>query len=265
MTGDDTKQLLDQANQLVSHLTAGDMNSAMAAIDKLNQCREFGLYQEIGKLTRTVHDAIANFQVEGMDFSAKGAAHALHSDDQLSESRMVDVKDRLVYVIQIMEVAAHKTMDMVEDAVPASQDLRKAAGRLKHDWERLMQREISALEFRALYKQIDEFLGFAESNANRIENDLSNILLAQDYQDLSGQVLKRVIHLVHEIEDSLVKLVKMASHVDSLTGQEQYSRPKTLEPHDPIKAEGPIIDADRRDDVVVSQNDVDDLLSSLGF
>ena len=87
--------------------------------------------------------------------------------------------------------------------------------------------------------------------------------MAQGYQDLTGQVIRRVIDLVKEVEESLVNMLTMFGERD---GSEQT---KPLSPEadkaEGVKAEGPIIDAETRDDVVSGQDDVDDLLSSLGF
>jgi chemotaxis protein CheZ len=81
--------------------------------------------------------------------------------------------------------------------------------------------------------------------------------LAQGFQDLTGQVIRQVISLVEEVEDSLVQLVKVA-------GKHQQKVTPTKE-KDPIKAEGPQINAQDNPDVMNNQDDVDDLLSSLGF
>jgi chemotaxis protein CheZ len=87
-------------------------------------------------------------------------------------------------------------------------------------------------------------------------------LMAQDYQDLTGQILRRVIELVREVEDSLIGLLTAFGH----TNLPQLDRPVAVKkPKAGHEAEGPIIDAELRDDVVSGQDDVDDLLSSLGF
>lgn len=93
-------------------------------------------------------------------------------------------------------------------------------------------------------------------------------MLAQDYQDLTGQVIKRVTALVTEVESNLLKLVLMASQVDRFAGIEhdhQQLRAEKDEEKHPTRGEGPQIHADKREDVVSGQDDVDDLLSSLGF
>jgi chemotaxis protein CheZ len=81
--------------------------------------------------------------------------------------------------------------------------------------------------------------------------------MAQDFQDLTGQIIRRVITLVGEVEDRLVEIL-------TVFGAEQSNKKET-ESKSGIEAEGPIIDANDREDAVSSQDDVDDLLASLGF
>ena len=81
--------------------------------------------------------------------------------------------------------------------------------------------------------------------------------MAQDYQDLTGQVIRKVITLVQDVEENLVELVKMFGRVDEYNQAQQQPKKTT-------GVEGPVVDKDR-EDVLTNQDDVDDLLSSLGF
>jgi chemotaxis protein CheZ len=95
---------------------------------------------------------------------------------------------------------------------------------------------------------------------------LSEVLLAQGYQDLTGQIIRRVIELVKEVEDNLVYMLTMFGGVEPKDSFRVVEKPnKSQNEADIIKAEGPILDADSREDVASNQDDVDDLLSSLGF
>lgn len=121
-------------------------------------------------------------------------------------------------------------------------------------------------EFSELTKRISTFLDSAESNGKQLNKHLSDILLAQDYQDLTGQVIQKVAKMITDVEAQLVNLVAMAGHVDRITGIEhEQSEPENTEEVDPNKGEGPQINAEEKEDVAASQDDVDDLLSSLGF
>ena len=263
--------LADHAKTLLEQLERGDSNEALKTIDAINKARDFGLYQEIGKLTRSLHDAITNFHIDTNAIGTVQAAEPETTDENGEVSAMEDASDRLSYVIQLTENAANKTMDMVEDTIPISQELGDSASHLKEEWTKLLKRELGADEFRTLYKDIDVFLDFTSQKTGEIGGNLSNILMAQDYQDLTGQVIKKVIHLVTEVEDKLVELVRMASHVENITGidpeevQLEKIEQDVEQVANPHQGDGPVINPEERDDVVASQDEVDDLLSSLGF
>ncbi|MAC99432.1 protein phosphatase CheZ [Pseudomonas abyssi] len=245
--------LKDNAHQLVGHLENGDFAEALLVIHAINQARDRGLYHEVGQLTRALHNAIVNFQID--------TSHALGGDAETS--KISDASDRLDYVVQLTDKAANRTMDLVEVSAPKVSELGQQASALKADWQRLQRREMAADEFRDLYRRVGEFLDRTETTSSEVSAHLNDILIAQDYQDLTGQVIKRVITLVHDVEESLVSLVRMAGQVDRITGISHAEAGETKKTSS--KGEGPQIHADKREDVVSGQDEVDDLLSSLGF
>lgn len=248
--------LKTHATQLVESLEKGRFGEAVQLIHELNKTRDHGLYREVGKLTRELHNAIVNFQIDPRMPEAKEI------------SQITDATERLSYVVQMTEKAANRTMDLVEQSAPLVNDLGDEARELSVDWGRFMRREMGADAFRDLAKRIELFLARSERDSQKLSSQLNDILLAQDYQDLTGQVIKRVTQLVTEVESNLLKLVLMASHVDRFAGIEhdlQVLRDEQEQQKEPSKGEGPQIHADKREDVASSQDDVDDLLSSLGF
>ena len=245
--------LKDNAHQLVGHLESGDFAEALLVIHAINQARDRGLYYEVGQLTRALHNAIVNFQID--------TSHALGGDAETS--KISDASDRLDYVVQLTDKAANRTMDLVEVSAPKVSELGQQASALKADWQRLQRREMAADEFRDLYRRVGEFLDRTETTSSEVSAHLNDILIAQDYQDLTGQVIKRVTTLVHDVEESLVSLVRMAGQVDRITGINHAEVSETKKTSS--RGEGPQIHADKREDVVSGQDEVDDLLSSLGF
>ena len=248
--------LKTHATQLVDSLEKGRFGEAVQLIHELSKARDHGLYQEVGKLTRELHNAIVNFQIDPRMPEAKEI------------SQITDATERLSYVVQMTEKAANRTMDLVEQSAPLVNDLGDEAKELSADWGKFMRREMGADAFRDLAKRIELFLARSERDSQKLSGQLNDILLAQDYQDLTGQVIKRVTQLVTEVESNLLKLVLMASHVDRFAGIEhdhQVLRAEQEKQKEPSKGEGPQIHADKREDVASSQDDVDDLLSSLGF
>ncbi|AQZ96204.1 protein phosphatase CheZ [Halopseudomonas phragmitis] len=246
--------LKENARQLVSYLENGEFAEAVLVIHAINQARDRGLYHEVGKLTRALHSAIVNFQID--------TTHALEEGND--SSKITDASDHLDYVVKLTDKAANRTMDLVESSAPIVSELGQEAATLRADWERLQRREIAATEFRDLYRRIGDFLAKTEQSSSAVSSQLNEILLAQDYQDLTGQVIKRVITLVHDVEESLVSLVRMAGQVDRIAGIE-HGETRATPKKTSSKGEGPQIHADKREDVVSGQDEVDDLLSSLGF
>ncbi len=248
--GDEEDLLSEQASQLVQFVQTGDFAGAMKVISDLNETRDRTLYQEVGRLTRSLHEAIRNFNIE------------LGNERQQEEmSKISDASDRLSYVVDLTDKAANKTMDLVEETMPMAIAMKEEAHDLKEAWGRLRRREMDPSEFRELYKKIDEFFNSLADNSDKVYGNLSEILLAQDFQDLTGQVIQKVTGLVREVEENLVNLVAMAGKVDRLTGMQHDIKE---EEEDPMHGQGPQINKEKPD-VVSSQDDVDDLLSSLGF
>lgn len=253
--------LKTRAANLMDSLEERDYLSANTVIQELNELRDSTLYLEVGKLTRGLHDAIVNFEINPSKTGVDGGG------EQGAESQMSNAKDRLDYVINLTQTSADKTMDMVEEGIPIASELGESAKQLRLDWARLIRREMQPDEFRDLAQRIDGFLEQSVNGNALVGQKLNEILMAQDFQDLTGQVIKKVITLVQDVEDRLVELMRVAGQIEELTGivKSPEHKPKTKKEGLDSVAEGPQIHAEQREDVVSGQDDVDDLLSSLGF
>jgi len=244
--------------ELMESLKNEKVDDAAKLITQVADARDETLYQSVGKLTRGLHDAIVNFSVDsGKECTVEKALN--------NECEISDASSRLEYVIKLTQDAADKTMDMVESCTPLSMSLGEDAVAYKKEWERLKNREMSPDEFRELYLKLDGFFEKIDTNSTQLNGNLQNIILEQGYQDLTGQVLKRVIGLVTEVEENLVTLVRMAGQIEDEVGIEGSSEKNVVNEGPDIVGEGPQIQAEQRADVVNGQDDVDDLLSSLGF
>ena len=231
-----------RAHDLLASLENGDEQGAREVIDDLARIRESNLYQEVGKLTRELHDAISAF---GMDDRIT----------DITEHDIPDARQRLNYVITRTEDAADKTLTAVEASIPLCEDMNTKAGSVLDNWKSFTQREMDADGFRKMSAEMDGFLSEQSSGFGELKSHLNNILMAQDFQDLTGQIIKRVINLVAEVEGNLVGLIKIAG------------LPDHVEPHDKdkVELEGPVVPGIDSGDTVSGQDEVDDLLSSLGF
>lgn len=239
--------ILENAQKLVAQLQNGNTEEAWQLISNLNKIREDAFFQEIGKLTRELHDALKNFHV---DIDKHG----------VETKEFSDARERLNYVIEITEDAANKTMDGIEASIPHSQALAKEAANLFQEWGRFERREMTAAEFKELYQSMMSYLLSTQERSEKINKNLQEVLLAQEFQDLSGQIIKRVIKLVTDVENRLVTLIKVAAEAERYMMVKTDEKPK--EEKDPMKAK---IEAQGPTATACSQDEIDDILGSLGF
>lgn len=249
-------ELQDCAKLLIDKLQSHNFEEASDLIHRLYDVRDRHIFNSVGKLTRALHDAIVNFNVD---------VDVHMSNPELSDSEISDASDRLQYVIQMTQQAANRTMDRVEAAAPIALNLGQEAASIKNEWERLRRGEINKDEFAGLYNRISEFLAQMNAGTAQLNENLQSIILEQGYQDLTGQVLKKVIGLITDVENELVNLVRIAGQVEEVAGISGSTKTREKPVKDSIAAEGPQIHAHIREDTVSGQDDVDDLLSSLGF
>lgn len=239
---------LQQARQLVELLEADQIESANHLVQQLVVPGTSELFAEVGKLTRQLHDSLESFHLDP-------------SLNDLIEENIPDAKKRIAHVIGMTEQAANRTMDAVESCLPIADNISQQLNHIQPQWQRLMQRQLQLGEFKSLCHNLDSFLAQANSDTKTLNGLLTDVLMAQDYQDLTGQILSRVIELVREVEESLIRLLTAFDQSNTIPNVTPTTKNKA-----PLAdAEGPILNATEREDVVTGQDDVDDLLSSLGF
>jgi len=258
---------LDENRQvLISLLEQGDMTLAGDLISELQGRRDQVLYSEVGRLTRALHNSIRDFH---LDISLDG-----HTDVQNELSEIADARSRLDYVIRMTEEAANTTMDKVDECLPLARHLSGEAQALREAWKQERGDDGTAMQ-----GKVAGLLEKTISDSLVLQDRLNEIMMAQSYQDLSGQIIRRVIALVNEVEQSLVRLVRLASHVEVVVGlaasgstpAEDRAAAETVrrnEEERKIRAEGPAMKREDNapgPDTVAGQDDVDELLSSLGF
>ena len=245
-----SREIRGLAENLLKELEKGDVNRAVALVGELNEIRDRTLYHEIGRLTRSLHESIKNLQLE---------------TDVGASSEIASATDKLAYVLEMTDKSANRTMDLVDASMPLAQAIQEKAEEIEEKWQKFLRKELKPDEFRVLTKEINTFLQGSASNARKLKAQLSDIVLAQDFKDLTGQVIHKVAALAKDVEIRLVQLVVMAGKVDSITGITHADLDAKIEKEiDKIAAEGPQIDSTNAN-VVNNQDDVDDLLSSLGF
>ncbi|UWE18580.1 protein phosphatase CheZ [Herbaspirillum huttiense] len=191
----------------------------------------------IGHMTRNLHDSLRGL---GFDRLLEKAA-----------SDMPDARDRLEYVARMTEQAAQRVLNATELASPLQERINEGASELKAQWDAAATGSFAEAEVRALAAKTSAFLAQASEDSSVTKQQLLDIMMAQDFQDLTGQVIKRVTKLAHDLESQLVQLL-----VD-------YA-PTETKREDTGLLNGPQIDPAGKD-VIANQGQVDDLLESLGF
>ena len=235
-----------QLRELLQDMDNGSEQDAERLLESFVKSHEASLFNEIGRITRDLHDTLASFQMDSQMVD-------------LAEKGIPDAKERLNYVITLTEQAANKVLSAVEESLPVSEALETHALKLDQSWKRFRQREMTVEDFRAMASEIDDFLGSTTQNASLLHANLSDMLLAQGFQDLTGQVIRRVITMVQEVEDSLVDLIRMTRKTTDFRPEKQQGNGSLSAPV------GPKVPGVDTADHVSNQDDVDALLSSLGF
>lgn len=256
-------ELQTRAEELVELLKQGDIPQAMQLVQQLNELRHQALYHEVGKLTRAVHNAI-------IGFTDDVSSTELLQDSKHHIASISDASDRLSYVIELTESNAHKTIDQVDESLRLIEQLEQGFSHRKELLEKLAVLKSEKPEIADLHQQLCHYAENHTDALADLKGRLTSIMLAQEYQDITGQLIKRVIQLVTDIENELVGLMEVASRVNSLgalPSEVQNESPEDEKKHKPsgIEAEGPQMAGRNKTEVASCQDDVDDLLSSLGF
>jgi len=175
----------------------------------------------------------------------------------LAEKEIPDAQQRLSHVLKLTDNAAHRTLDLVEKSGPPAERIAREAEALAGPWGRFRSGTISVADYCDLIQRIDHFLGAARTDSEAVRANLNEVLLAQDYQDLTGQIIRGVMNLVAEVETVLVDLSRLA-------GREEHEATPAEE--DIKRGTGPVIPGvDHGAAVVNGQADIDALLSDLGM
>jgi chemotaxis protein CheZ len=197
----------------------------------------------IGHMTRALHESLRGL---GLDKLIEKAA-----------SDIPDARDRLDYVARLSEDAAQKVLNATDAAGPLQDRISGDAKQLSASWQQLLAANAgtsapSGAAWQALAQQTIAALDGAAAGTSQTKAHLMDIMMAQDFQDLTGQVIKKVTSIAQNLEQQLVQML-----IDFAPEQMKKDIDNGL-------LNGPQIDP-TRENVVADQEQVDDLLDSLGF
>ncbi|CAN5239573.1 protein phosphatase CheZ [soil metagenome] len=209
-----------------------------AALDPAHQDE---MLLRIGQMTRNLHESL-----RGLGF------------DKLIERTVQDIpnaRDRLEYVALMSEQAAQRVLNAVDIARPLHDKVEEGAAELAVSWQRALDAPFSETEYRRLAERSVDFMDDTRGSADSIKHQLLEIVMAQEFQDLTGQVIKRITELALNLEKQLLQVL-----VDYTPGDGRRDNGGHFLSGPQITTSGAIAS-----DVVTTQEQVDDLLDSLGF
>ncbi|QET05751.1 MULTISPECIES: protein phosphatase CheZ [Cupriavidus] len=208
-----------------------------SAIDSAEQ-----IIHRIGNLTRMLRD---NMRELGLDKEIERAAQAIP-----------DARDRLSYIATMTEKAAERSLNAVEIAQPLQSALETQAEALDKRWEEWFAKPVELQDARALVLDTREFLADVPVKTRATGSQLLEIMMAQDFQDLTGQVIKKMMDMIRSLEQELLQVL-----IDNVPADRRVDTQATQA----TLLNGPQINPEGKADVVADQSQVDDLLASLGF
>jgi len=201
------------------------------------------MLNRIGHVTRALHDNLSGL---GFDKILEQVAQDIP-----------DARDRLNYVARMTEQAAERVLNATDAAIPLQTELASEATSLEERWKEVLAKPSLKTEYNKVADETLLFLTLTGKNTAETKALLMDIMMAQDFQDLTGQVIKKITSLAQDLEKQLVQVLVDFSPSIPKKESEASSNSGLLN--------GPQIDPENTVDVVASQEQVDDLLDSLGF
>ncbi|HEU5136745.1 MAG TPA: protein phosphatase CheZ [Steroidobacteraceae bacterium] len=243
MSHPDPEQFRAQVAALQGALDGGDAAGFRHAFEALSAQMDCGLLPELKRITATAQSALARFSAEARL-------------DVLAGHEVPDARKRLTHVVKLTDEAAHRTMDLVDSCGPLVDEAARGAASLLDAWRSYGERDLA---FAAQWPEsAATYLQRTRADSERLRANLTELLMAQGYQDITGQIIRSVIALVDELEQVLGKLVCIAD------GNEVTSMQRAL----PAKLDwerglGPQVAGITNGDAVSGQDDIDALLSQM--
>lgn len=236
----DLQALFDSVSEQVAESDAAAAPAgAQRAAGAAGAVTQEDVFNRIGYMARALHDSMREL---GYDRMLEDAAR-----------QMPDAEERLNYIAHMTEQAASRVLNATDIAKPAQDELDQRVKMLGTRWEMMFANQLSVDDFKQLAADTRGFFAAAPAKIAITNAQLNEIMMAQDFQDLTGQVIKKVVAMVQNFEAQLLQVL-----IDVMPEEKKAEAPAGL-------MNGPVISAAGRSDVVTSQAQVDDLLESLGF
>ena len=202
-----------------------------------------GMYARLGGIVRLLHDSLREL---GYDKALTEAS-----------SQITDAQDRLEYVATLTEQAANKVLNTLDEGMPAQDKLSKQAKDMENRWDDLFAGKLSIEQFKALAGDSKQFAQLVSEATEAEKARLLEIMMAQDFQDITGQLIKKVVNITKTVENELAQLLKDSAPPDV---KEKLAQKQAAQEQPVTLLQGPSVPS-----VALDQDSVDDLLADLGF
>jgi chemotaxis protein CheZ len=245
---DDLEALFDQvassqppaAAAGTSSLSAVAASVAMGSLAAGEGETDKNMYERLGGIVRLLHDSLREL---GYDRALTEAS-----------SQINDAQDRLEYVATLTEQAANKVLNTLDEGMPAQDKLSKQAQDMEGRWSALFAGKLSLDEFKALAGDSRQFAQAVSEATEAEKARLLEIMMAQDFQDITGQLIKKVVTITKTVENELAQLLRDNAPPETRAKlAEKETAPVQL-------MSGPSVPS-----AALDQDNVDDLLADLGF
>lgn len=241
MTANTANQDSDDLEALFDSIVAANAaeNASPSAGVGGNEADTGKVINQIGQMARTLHDTLREL--------------GLNKEIEKAAASIPDARDRLNYVATLTQQAAERVLNATDAAQPILEKVEIESHRLAGQWQMLFEKKLDVMQFRDLVMQTRDFLQEVPRQTKATNAYLMEIMMAQDFQDLTGQVIKKIIEVTKIMEQQLLSLLL------------ENAPPSIKAEFDTGLLNGPVINAAGRTDVVTSQDQVDELLESMGF
>jgi chemotaxis protein CheZ len=218
------------------------VEGTQAALDNL---ADKPMFERLGTIVRMLHDSLREL---GYDRSLSEVA-----------SQIGDAKGRLEYIASLTEQAANKVLNAIDVGMPEQENMADTARGMEERWNALFEGRMSVEEFKTLAADSRQFATRVAASADAEKARLLDIMMAQDFQDITGQLIKKIVNITNKTEHELAQLLKDNAPPEVRAAIEE-AEAKAAEEKPAELMQGPSVAG-----VALVQDDVDNLLAELGF
>ena len=213
-------------------LAADDEAAFSAAMRGFNSLQDSSVMTSVRKVRGDLQAALERFRAESRLA-------------EMAERQVPDARQRLAHVLKLTADAAHHTIDLVDQSCPLVDAVAQEARRLQ--------------DLPAVSADVGRFLERTQDHMKIVRARLTDVLLAQGYQDMSGQIIRNVMQLVDELELALGDLVRIDGFESAGDAIGSLPAPAAA------RAYGPVVPGVAHGETVGGQEEIDAMLSGLGM